>query len=240
MDIYRLTLPDKRIILNNIMLVKEITQGYTYDIAKLQSALGGEQSRKQIATIVRKFAQEQTGERIKVTTHSAPQVDSGSMNLGAYYDPENDEDEEGHIIELQLAFSPKDKTLKWSEEGKRYFVNELADVLKHEMLHAQQHRSRDFHPGRDGYDQRDSNYEYMTRPDEIEAYAMNIADELVRKAGKDGALELLRMAGKTAQFKDEMGNFLSPNLMAYFAMFDWRAEHPVMKRLLKRIYQFIN
>ena len=222
------------------MLVKEITQGYTYDIAKLQSALGGEQSRKEIATIVRKFAQEQTGERIKVTTHSAPQVDSGSMNLGAYYDPENDEDEEGHIIELQLAFSPKDKTLKWSEEGKRYFVNELADVLKHEMLHAQQHRSRDFHPGRVGYDQRDLNYEYMTRPDEIEAYAMNIADELVRKAGKDGALELLRMAGKTAQFKDEMGNFLSPNLMAYFAMFDWRAEHPVMKRLLKRIYQFIN
>jgi len=223
-----------------MMLVKEITQRSTYDIAKLHSMLGGEQSRRQIAMIVRKFAQDQTGERIKVSTHSAPQVDPGSMNLGAYYDPENDAEEEGHIIELQLAFSPKDKTVKWSEDGKEYFVNELADVLKHEMLHAHQHRSRDFHPGRDGYDQRDSNYEYMTRPDEIEAYAMNIADELVRKADKDGALQLLRMAGKTAQFKDEMGRYLSPNLMAYFAMFDWRADHPVMKRLLKRIYQFIN
>lgn len=222
------------------MLVKEITQRDTYDITKLQSMLGGEQSRQQIATIVRKFAQDQTGERIKVSAHSSPAVDSGSMNLGAYYDPENDEDEEGHIIELQLAFSPKDKTVKWSEEGKEYFIHQLADALKHEMLHAYQHRNRDFHPGRDGYDQRDSNYEYMTRPDEIEAYAMNIADELVRKAGKDGALQLLRMAGKTAQFKDEMGNFLSPNLMAYFAMFDWRADHPVMKRLLKRIYQSIN
>jgi len=222
------------------MLVKEITQRDTYDIAKLHSMLGGEQSRRQIAMIVRKFAQDQTGERIKVSTHSAPQVDPGSMNLGAYYDPENDAEEEGHIIELQLAFSPKDKTVKWSEDGKEYFVHELTDALKHEMLHVQQHRNRDFHPGRDGYDRRDTNYEYMTRPDEIEAYAMNIADELVRKADKDGALQLLRMAGKTAQFKDEMGRYLSPNLMAYFAMFDWKADHPVMKRLLKRIYQFIN
>ena len=62
-----------------------------------------------------------------------------------------------------------------------------------------------------GIDNRDINYEYMSRPDErSEAYTMNIADELVRKASKDGAIDLLRMANKTAQFKDEMGNLLSP------------------------------
>ena len=81
----------------------------------------------------------------------------------------------------------------------------------------------------------------MSRPDEIEAYAMNIADELVRKAGdKKTALKLLTMAKKTAQFKDEMGNLLSPDLFAYMAMWDFNSKHPVMKRLLKRIYQFIN
>ena len=102
-----------------------------------------------------------------------------------------------------------------------------------------QHRARDFHPGRDGYDDRSLEYEYMTRPDEIEAYAMNIADELTRHVGKEDALTLLRMAKKTAQFKTEIGHFLSPDLLAYFALFDYDSSHPVIKRLLKKIYIYL-
>jgi len=83
------------------------------------------------------------------------------------------------------------------------------------------------------------NYEYMSRPDEIEAYAMNIADELYRKVGKEDAIALLRMAKKTAQFKDEMGQFLSPDLFAYMGMWNFDSKHPVIKRLLKRIYQYL-
>ena len=79
----------------------------------------------------------------------------------------------------------------------------------------------------------------MSRPDEIEAYAMNIADELVRKTDKASAIALLRMANKTAQFKDEMGNFLSPDLFAYMGMWNFDSKHPVIKRLLKKIYQYI-
>ena len=68
---------------------------------------------------------------------------------------------------------------------------------------------------------------------------MNIADELVRKVDKDGALKLLRMANKTAQFKDEMGDLLAPDLFAYMSMWDFDSKHPVIKRLLKKIYQYI-
>ena len=114
------------------------------------------------------------------------------------------------------------------------------DMMKHEMVHQGQARARNFELHSQGKDRRDQNYEYMSRPDEIEAYAMNIADELVRKVDKDGALQLLRMAKKTAQFKDEMGNLLSPDLFAYMAMWDFDSKHPVIKRLLKRIYQYIN
>ena len=39
--------------------------------------------------------------------------------------------------------------------------------------------------------------------------------------------------------KTEVGYFLSPDLLAYFALFDWDTNHPVMKRLLKKIYQHI-
>jgi hypothetical protein len=80
----------------------------------------------------------------------------------------------------------------------------------------------------------------MSRGDEIEAYAMNISDELYRQVGKDDAIKLLRMAGKTAQFKNEMGQFLSPDLFAYMGMWNFDSKHPVIKRLLKRIYQYIN
>jgi hypothetical protein len=79
----------------------------------------------------------------------------------------------------------------------------------------------------------------MSRPDEIEAYAMNIGDEFIRKVGKDGAVDLLRMAKKTAQFKNKVGQFLSPDLLAYFALFNFDSENPVIKRLLKKIYQHI-
>jgi hypothetical protein len=103
-----------------------------------------------------------------------------------------------------------------------------------------QHRDRDFHPGADGYvDDKGSEIEYMSRPDEIEAYAMNIGDEFIRKVGKDGAVDLLRMAKKTAQFKTKVGQFLSPDLLAYFALFNWDTNHPVIKRLIKKIYQHI-
>jgi hypothetical protein len=112
-------------------------------------------------------------------------------------------------------------------------------MLKHEFLHQKQARARNFEEPTMGKDDRDTSYEYMSRPDEIEAYAMNIADELVKKADKDGALALLRMANKTAQFKDKMGNLLSPDLFAYMGMWNFNSKHPVIKRLLKKIYQYI-
>ena len=112
-------------------------------------------------------------------------------------------------------------------------------MFKHEMLHQRQAQSRDYLDHSAGKDQRDSNYEYMSRGDEIEAYAQDIADELVQKTSKEDAIDLLRMANKTAQFKDEMGNFLSPELFGYMAMWNFDSKHPVIKRLLKKIYQFI-
>ena len=62
-------------------------------------------------------------------------------------------------------------------------ITRILDMMKHEMIHQSQARKRDFEDHTSGSDTRDTNYEYMSRPDEIEAYAMNIADELVRKAG---------------------------------------------------------
>ena len=216
------------------MRLFEITKPSQVELLGLAKEIRGTQSHDEIAKLVAKHFPMTT-----VDVHTTPKIDSGSMNIGAHYDPDADE-ERGLPIHIDLMFSNKDDNeLEWTKQGRKFFLYKLQDVMKHELLHLSQHRMRDFHPGREGYDQRDNNYEYMSRPDEIEAYAMNIADELTRHVGKDGAFQLLRMAKKTAQFKTEIGHFLSPDLLAYFSLFNYDASNPVIKRLLKKIYIYL-
>ena len=216
------------------MLINEVINPDQVELGPLAREIRGTQSLSTIAGLVKKHFP-----MTNIQIHKKPDLESGSMNIGAHYDP--DEDEEGGIpIHIDLFFSDKDNDeLEWTKQGRKFFLYKLKDVMKHELLHMKQHRARDFHPGRDGYDNRSLEYEYMTRPDEIEAYAMNIADELTRHVGKEDALTLLRMAKKTAQFKTEIGHFLSPDLLAYFSLFDYDASHPVIKRLLKKIYIYL-
>ena len=176
------------------------------------------------------------GDIANVEMMRSPNVDKGDMNASAAYDQDADEDGDIPFV-IELYFSNKEDRMTVTDPNP--LVNRILDMMKHEILHQRQAQARDYEDHSQGSDTRDSNYEYMSRGDEIEAYAMNIADELKRQVGKDDALKLLRMAGKTAQFKNEMGQFLSPDLFAYMGMWNFDSKHPVIKRLLKRIYQFL-
>ena len=221
------------------MLLKEITQ--PSDMQELKMRLTsfrdwltqGSHTPKEIATEL----ESNIGDITRVEMELSPNVDKGDMNASAAY--EQDDDEDGEIpFEITLVFSNKEDRMAINDPNP--LINRILDMMKHEMIHQKQARARDFEDYTQGKDKRNMNYEYMSRPDEIEAYAMNIADELYRQVGKEDALKLLRMAGKTAQFKDEMGNFLRPDLFAYMGMWNFDSKHPVIKRLLKRIYQYIN
>ena len=178
------------------------------------------------------------GDIVDVEMLTSPNVDKGDMNASAYYD--QDADQDGDIpFGIELYFSDKEDQ-RMTINNPDPLVDRVTDMMKHEMLHQRQAQARDYEDHSAGKDKRDGNYEYMSRGDEIEAYAMNIADELVKKTSKKEAINLLRMANKTAQFKDEMGNFLSPELFGYMAMWDFDSKHPVIKRLLKKIYQYIS
>ncbi len=220
------------------MLLKEITQ--PSDMQELKMRLTsfrdwltqGSHTPKEIATEL----ESNIGDITRVEMELSPNVDKGDMNASAAY--EQDDDEDGEIpFEITLVFSNKEDRMAINDPNP--LINRILDMMKHEMIHQKQARARDFEDYTQGKDKRNMNYEYMSRPDEIEAYAMNIADELYRKVGKEDAIALLRMAKKTAQFKDEMGQFLSPDLFAYMGMWNFDSKHPVIKRLLKRIYQYL-
>jgi hypothetical protein len=220
------------------MLLNEITQ--PSDMQELKMRLTsfrdwltqGSHTPKEIATEL----ENNIGDITRVEMELSPNVDKGDMNASAAY--EQDDDEDGEIpFEITLVFSNKEDRMAINDPNP--LINRILDMMKHEMIHQKQARARDFEDYTQGKDKRNMNYEYMSRPDEIEAYAMNIADELYRKVGKEDAIALLRMAKKTAQFKDEMGQFLSPDLFAYMGMWNFDSKHPVIKRLLKRIYQYL-
>ena len=220
------------------MLLKEITQPSDMQELKMRLAsfrdwlTQGSHTPKEIATEL----ENNIGDITRVEMEVSPNVDKGDMNASAAY--EQDDDEDGEIpFEITLVFSNKEDRMAINDPNP--LINRILDMMKHEMIHQKQARARDFEDYTQGKDKRNMNYEYMSRPDEIEAYAMNIADELYRKVGKEDAIALLRMAKKTAQFKDEMGQFLSPDLFAYMGMWNFDSKHPVIKRLLKRIYQYL-
>ena len=168
-------------------------------------------------------------------------VDSGDMNMNAYYDPEADEQEDAPPFGIDLVFSKKDNEVDFSDEGIDVIITRIDDVLKHEIIHQQQYQKRDWLPGQRGYVfKQGRELEYMSQPDEIEAYAVNIADELTRAAGsKDKAYDLLRKAGDSAKLRNHLEQFISPNLFAYFVLFGFDTTHPVLKKLLKKVYQYL-
>lgn len=197
------------------MRLYELTTPPEVNVERLLELLKGNQSRASI----RKVIQYVTNALVTITSNK--NVDRGNVGVNAYYDHDDD------TVEISLIFNPSDTIIAWGKENREPFVHELYDALKHELLHAKQAKKR-----KTDYHARD---EYLTNPDEVEAYAMNIADQLTRKVGVEEALHLLHNAKKSAQIKDNMGNLLSADLNAYVSGVDERT----WRRLLKKIYQYL-
>jgi hypothetical protein len=185
------------------------------------------------------------GRQTIITSSTSDVVDPNTVGINAYYDP--DEDEDGEIpIEVVLVFNPDDKRITMGRNEWREFAAELIDYLQHEMIHQYQYRARGYQPTR-AYVSKSKNaeqkkqQEYLGNPDEIEAYAHNLASELDRKTkgNLDQQLRLLRNFAGTAMTRDQAGRLLSPNLYGYFKDFNFDTNHPVLKSLMKKTYQYV-
>lgn len=196
---------------------------------------------KQVVSHVRKIV----GSNVVITTDKSSNVDPNDININAYYDPDEDENEE-KPFEITIVFPKDNPNVTMDKEGWREFATRVIDFLEHEMIHQAQYRSREFRPGRQ-YRSRhqDPNIkrsqEYLGNSDEIEAYAYNLSRELLRKTNNDyeRTMRLLKNFSHTAMTKDQAGRLLSPNLFGYFKDFGFDTTHPVLKTLMKKTYQFV-
>jgi hypothetical protein len=164
---------------------------------------------------------------VNVFCATSPEVDPGDVNLNAYYDSE--EDEACKIsIDIVLITHPRETCIIFDKDCYKRFVNNLSDALAHELIHMKQARTRDFIE----IDHRcqyysDEGFEYLANPDEIDAYAHNIATEL-----NDSAiiLEKLNQPSKIT-IKESI------NLWVYFNVFGSDLTQPILRRLLKKVYK---
>ena len=73
---------------------------------------------------------------------------------------------------------------------------------------------------------------YLGHPDELEAHAYNIAQELLHKYDKDTIINAFR-TGNLDILKD------SPNLQAYLYSFE-TSDDPIIRKLIKFIFKYID
>jgi hypothetical protein len=169
--------------------------------------------------------------RVDVLHYPSDEVDPNDINVSAFYDPEKDE--QGKIaIELVLITNSRDNHIIIDDQLLQIIVTRLADTLAHEMIHMRQSRARDFidpnHPVLDNPNLNETQ-QYLGDPDEIDAYAHNIANELAEHPNPQEILSNPKSI--TLQH--------SINLWAYLTAFNKDLANPIIRKLLKKVYRHL-
>jgi hypothetical protein len=168
--------------------------------------------------------------RVDVVSAEANEVEINDISVNAYYDPDLDERKK-IAIELVLITNPNSQFIMLDDMTWLAFSNGIADSLAHELIHMRQHRLREFEDvsvrHATAFNEHPDAQEYLADPDEIDAYAFNIAQEL--KVHQNPIQKLNQI--KDIKLED------SVNLWAYVQTFDRNPDHPVIKRLLKKVYK---
>jgi hypothetical protein len=176
------------------------------------------------------------GKRFNITVKhvASPQVDSNDVGFSSFYDGGLDENNEVPI-EIYIVTNPADDMMIMDTETFNRMIRTISDNLAHEMIHMYQYRTRDFwEPSLmmipDDCTEEEENLLYLSDPDEIGAYAHNIACELLENGDVDCVKEKLKEVNKITI--DD-----SVNLWAYVQTFQEYPNHPVMRKLLKKVYK---
>lgn len=153
------------------------------------------------------------------------------FSVSGFYDAEDDFNGDPPIeIVINHNFTDKDK---FDRLQIGLVLKEIYDATVHELRHQYQSIQRKYaiysvHP-QSPYD------EYLSDPDEVDAYALSVAIELLRNMPKHRAIKY--MSRITALSKIKQNNLLvSPNLQAYISHFGL---NNLTKKFAKKVYKHL-
>jgi hypothetical protein len=149
-------------------------------------------------------------------------LDPGDFTIGAEYDSGSDEINKKQFIINLIINHPKHTPWLITDDIANRIAIEIVEVLVHEYQHQHQYRSRGYILNR-GYTSKHKDskikedQEYLGQPDEIDAYAANIAARFF----------ILDHTLNTKEINESL------DLKLYYLAFG--VDHPVIKKLLKKI-----
>jgi hypothetical protein len=149
----------------------------------------------------------------------------------AYYDPEDDFTNETPIeVIVHHNFEGDSKFYRLQITD---FLIQIFDAVVHELRHQMQSRQRYYETYSDHA--QDPFSKYLADPDELDAYALSIAIELLRVMPASRAKKYMsRMSILSKMKRGDM--LVSPNLQAYVSYFH---NNNLLKKLAKKIYKHL-
>ena len=163
--------------------------------------------------------------RVKLFTGARGALQPGEFSIGAEYDPGLDEIKKKQFIIDFILNWPKTTPITISAELADQMAMDLLETLIHEYEHQRQFRTRRYRYHRNTYksDHKDpdkrADQEYLGDPDEIDAYAQNIAARHYLMKYKLNITSVSKIN--------------SPDLKQYYKAFG--KDHDVVKLLLKKV-----
>jgi len=167
---------------------------------------------------------------LKIKTKRINDLEPNEFYVNAYYDAEDDANGFCPIEVVILHNIYPDNYFEHSQTGQ--LVVHLYDAIVHELRHQYQSRCRNYLALTHG--STDDVQVYLSDPDEVDAYALSIAIELIRNLGRTRSIQYLHRASRLALIRPK-GLYASPNLFAYFEAFK-HTDHPVVQKLIKKVF----
>lgn len=143
-------------------------------------------------------------------------------------------------IELCLAYSLADKSITYTGRRFKRLCNRIADVLLHEIIHMRQARKRKFKnlPGysstAESTKQRQEQ-NYLGDPDEVDAYAFNMACELNEKFRSD-MRSIVNYLNEDQKSKKRHYD----TWRTYLRAFNWDQNHRITRKIKKRAIYYLS
>ena len=175
---------------------------------------------------------------VRVTKKFDPSVELGWIYIGGCYYSDWDRSRQ-KCIEVSFVYNPIDEYLIVDKKRFTRMCFTFADVILHEIIHMRQYRRRKFkiipdYESNADMDELRQEQSYYGCTDEIDAYSFNIACELLDKF--KGNVDLATAyVGKTHR----RGHLKSHNLRGYLKAFEYNHNHPIIKRLKKRVIRYM-
>jgi hypothetical protein len=175
---------------------------------------------------------------VKVIKKVDPSVELTWIYIGGCYYSELDRTRE-KCIEINFVYNPLDEYITINKSRFSRMCRTFADVVLHEIIHMRQYRRRKFkiipdYESNAEMDELRKEQSYLGCTDEIDAYSFNIACELLDKFKNDNKLAINYISKRQRK-----GNLKSNTLRTYLKAFEYNYNHPIIKRLKKRVIRYM-